>query len=42
MISSTNTPYAPWVAVPANSKKAARLCVMQAIVDRLRKELEPQ
>ena len=42
MISSTNVPEAPWIAVPANSKKAARLCVMQAIVDRLKKELEPQ
>ena len=40
MISSTNTPYAPWIAVPANNKKGARLYVMEAVVDRLKKELE--
>ncbi len=40
MISSTNTPWAPWIAVPGNNKKAARLCVMESVVDILRKELE--
>ena len=40
MISSTNTPWAPWVAVPGNNKKAARLCVMESVVNILKKELE--
>ena len=40
MISSTNTPYAPWIAVPANNKKAARVWIMESIVDRLKAELE--
>lgn len=40
MISSTNTPYAPWVVVPANNKKAARLTVLQTVVDVLHSELE--
>ena len=42
MIASTNTPYAPWTVVPANNKKAARLFILQAVVDRLRKELGPE
>lgn len=40
MISSTNTPYAPWVVVPANNKKAARVAVLQTVVDTLQRELE--
>ena len=40
MISSTNTLYAPWIAVPANNKKAARVWIMESIVDRLKAELE--
>jgi len=40
MISSTNTPYAPWIAVPANNKKAARVWIMESVVDRLKAELE--
>lgn len=39
MISSTNTPWGPWIAVPANNKKAARLCVLESVVKRLRDEL---
>ncbi|MCQ2078925.1 MAG: hypothetical protein MJZ38_02570 [archaeon] len=40
MMRTTNTPNAPWSAVPANNKKAARLCVMQSIVDLLKRELD--
>ncbi|WP_400241057.1 hypothetical protein [Methanomethylophilus alvi] len=40
MISSTNTPYAPWVVVPANNKKYAQLTVMRTLVGVLRRELE--
>ena len=40
MISSTNTPDAPWVVVPANNKKYAQLTVMRTLVGVLRRELE--
>ncbi len=40
MISSTNTPYAPWVAVPANSKKYAQYTVLKTVVSALEKELK--
>lgn len=39
MIGSTNTPWAPWVAVPANNKKAAQLCVLSTVVETLKKEI---
>lgn len=40
MIESTNTPYAPWIAVPANNKKGARVFIMESIVNALKKVLE--
>lgn len=40
MIESTNMHYAPWVVVPANNKKAARVFIMETIVDTLKKALE--
>ncbi|AGI47591.1 hypothetical protein TALC_00592 [Thermoplasmatales archaeon BRNA1] len=40
MIASTNTPYAPWVVVPANNKKAAQMQVMSAVVSELKKRLD--
>jgi len=39
MLTSTNTETAPWVVVDANSKKHARIIVLQTIVDALKKEL---
>jgi len=41
MMESTNTPEAPWTAVPANNKKAAHLVVLGTVVDALRRALEP-
>lgn len=40
MISSTNTPYAPWVVVESEDKKFGRLKVLRTIVDTLRRELD--
>ena len=40
MIESTNTYYAPWVVVPANNKKAARVFIMETIVNTLKNALE--
>ncbi len=40
MIESTNVPYAPWVVVPANNKKAARVFIIETIVDTLKNTLE--
>ena len=39
MMASTNTPYAPWYAIDAESKKAAQLRVLEIVVESLRKEL---
>ena len=39
MISCTNTPYAPWVAVDSEVKKSAQLTVLETVVEALRKEL---
>jgi polyphosphate kinase 2 (PPK2 family) len=41
MISTTNTPAAPWVVVPANNKKYAQYYVLKTVVDALEKELKP-
>lgn len=40
MIESTNMPYAPWVVVPANNKKAARVFIMETIIGTLKKYFE--
>ncbi len=40
MISTTNTPNAPWVVVESEDKKYARLKVLRTIRDTLRKELD--
>ena len=40
MISSTNTPYAPWVVVESEDKKYGRLKVMRTIVDALHAALD--
>lgn len=40
MIYATNTSYAPWVAVPANNKKAARLFVLETVISKLKEVLE--
>jgi polyphosphate kinase 2 (PPK2 family) len=40
MISSTNTPYAPWVVVESEDKKYGRLKVMRAIIDALHSILD--
>lgn len=39
MIASTNTPYAPWIAVASENKKVAHITVMEAVVDALEKKL---
>lgn len=39
MISSTNTTYAPWIAVSSENKKVAQITVLEAVVDALEKEL---
>lgn len=41
MMEATNTPEAPWTAVPANNKKAAHLTVLGTVVDALKRALEP-
>jgi polyphosphate kinase 2 (PPK2 family) len=40
MLSATNTPYAPWIAVESEDKKYGRLKVMRAMVDALSKRLD--
>jgi polyphosphate:AMP phosphotransferase len=40
MIKKTSTPYAPWTIVEANSKYYARVKVLEAVVDRLKRGLE--
>ena len=40
MIGRTNTDYAPWIIVEANSKYYARLKVLKTIIDELEKKLK--
>lgn len=40
MIERTSTPYAPWMLVPAEDKRYARLKVLKAVADRLDDELQ--
>ena len=40
MIGRTNTDYAPWIIVEANSKMYARLKVLKTIIDALEKKLK--
>ncbi len=39
MIEQTNTPYAPWYAIPNNDKKTGRIEVLRIITDTLEREL---
>jgi len=39
MICSTNTEIAPWIVIDANSKKHARIAVLQTVAESLKKEL---
>ena len=40
MIARTNTDYAPWIIVEANSKYYARLKVLETVIDLLEKKLK--
>lgn len=39
MIDKTSTDYAPWIIVPANNKKAARIKALKAIIERCEERL---
>lgn len=39
MIESTNTPWAPWVVVPANNKRYAQLTVLHTVEEALEREV---
>jgi len=40
MLSTTNTPWAPWVVVESEDKKYGRIKVLETIVSTLRRELD--
>lgn len=40
MISSTNTPYAPWIVVESEDKKYGRLKVLRSVFEAIEKELD--